>query len=264
MPSRCLSRKYCCFSNFISSALGAAIHEIFSGKLFAFAGRELLLFPTRKPARVPIRSRIPPAQPAYGKKTPASREYQPIFKNLWLNPICGYNGWTFMQRTWWRTIPFASRALSAGIWGSLCAALIAAPLLACLGMHRSASLLYALFSPVCHQDPGRSLRLCGYPLAVCHRCTGIYFGLLIASWLPFERIGMLATPARRRAWALAATTPLVLDALLQFTGGYASTPATRLGTGFLFGAMLASLVVAALHEILQRSFWRRANMGSEA
>src|SRR6056297_1218175 len=34
------------------------------------------------------------------------------------------------------------------------------------------------FQHLCHQLPGRSFEVGGVPLAVCHRCVGIYAGLL--------------------------------------------------------------------------------------
>jgi len=80
-----------------------------------------------------------------------------------------------------RTIPVAPRLFLAALWGIICSAILAAPLLATFGHLLPAALLYSSFSPVCHQDPGRSFELLGHQLAVCHRCSGIYFGLFLAS-----------------------------------------------------------------------------------
>src|SRR5262249_26791053 len=43
----------------------------------------------------------------------------------------------------------------------------------------SALIVRRCFSLVCHQMPERSFYLFGHPLAVCARCTGIYFGIAV-------------------------------------------------------------------------------------
>jgi uncharacterized membrane protein len=41
--------------------------------------------------------------------------------------------------------------------------------------------IFAFFSKLCHQRPGRSLFLFGEPVAVCVRCLGIYAGAAFGS-----------------------------------------------------------------------------------
>jgi uncharacterized membrane protein len=43
--------------------------------------------------------------------------------------------------------------------------------------------IYQSFALICHQDPARSWHLHGAPLAVCMRCSSIYFGFLISLWI---------------------------------------------------------------------------------
>ena len=57
-----------------------------------------------------------------------------------------------------------------------CLAIIAAPV-----FHWS--WVYAFFSAICHQDPARSWHIAGEPLAVCIRCTSIYFAFALSLWL---------------------------------------------------------------------------------
>jgi uncharacterized membrane protein len=57
-----------------------------------------------------------------------------------------------------------------------CVAIIAAPV-----FHWS--WVYAIFSTICHQDPARSWHIGGEPLAVCIRCTSIYFAAALSMWL---------------------------------------------------------------------------------
>jgi uncharacterized membrane protein len=60
-----------------------------------------------------------------------------------------------------------------------CISIVAAPF---LGL----SWVYTFFSRICHQDPSRSWHLSGEPLAVCIRCTSIYFAFTASLWLGLE------------------------------------------------------------------------------
>jgi len=62
---------------------------------------------------------------------------------------------------------------AATLW---CVSIVAAPL---LGL----PWVYSLFSRICHQNPSRSWHIVGEPLAVCIRCTSIYFGFTASLWL---------------------------------------------------------------------------------
>ena len=44
--------------------------------------------------------------------------------------------------------------------------------------HPSNIFIYFFFSKICHQLPERSFYFCGEKLAVCQRCTAIYFSFL--------------------------------------------------------------------------------------
>jgi uncharacterized membrane protein len=147
----------------------------------------------------------------------------------------------------------ARTACSLG-WGLLCALVLAPPILVSAGCH-AAAVVYFLFSPVCHQLPDRSFALLGLPLAVCHRCAGIYLGLFLGSLL--NHPWMHRSHAARRRWVLAATTPLVLDALLPFIGLWDNTGISRFATGLCFGIPIASLLVRGIAEWLNEAPWRR-------
>jgi uncharacterized membrane protein len=124
---------------------------------------------------------------------------------------------------------------------------VAAPWLA----HRDswvAALLYAVFDPVCHQIAERSFHLWNEPLAVCHRCSGLYLGfaLGIASWpaFPTAAARLLARPR----WIVACSTPLAIDAVLLL-----NTPASRFGTGLLAAFPVALLALAAASQLAAAS-----------
>lgn len=99
--------------------------------------------------------------------------------------------------------------------------------------------LMAAFEALCHQLPGRSPQVGEIALAVCHRCYGLYLGLL------FGTLGALALLRwdgwfRNYAPALLALTalPLALDWGLDVLGFWTNTPATRTLTGGWLGLLL--------------------------
>jgi len=107
-----------------------------------------------------------------------------------------------------------------------------------------AGVLYAAFHQVCHQIPERSFHAFGYPLAVCHRCFGLYLGgaLGLAVWPRSTSV---------REWLLERprlvplfVVPLVVDAIL-----IPNTVVTRFATGLLAAFPVALLVWAAADQI---------------
>src|SRR6266487_3566794 len=114
------------------------------------------------------------------------------------------------------------------------------PSLAAAGHVLLSALVYAVFSPICHQMPERSFELLGFPWAVCHRCSGIYLGVLFAAVFYTAIPRRLTSHETRRYWVVAATATLVVDVGLTAAGVWDNVPLSRLCTGFLFGAMLSS------------------------
>jgi uncharacterized membrane protein len=162
-----------------------------------------------------------------------------------------------MKRSPFQTTSIVIRVTLLLCWGAICTAVLAAPLLAALDHHIASAFFYSLFSHACHQDAARSFTLLGHPWAVCQRCSGIYFGLFLFSLIPLELDAMLNQPRRRRLLVLVATAPMLADVFLPLTGLWANTPASRLATGLIFGAMLSSLLLPALAEFMEDAPWKR-------
>lgn len=128
--------------------------------------------------------------------------------------------------------------------------ILAAPVTASTGSEISGS-LYGFFSYVCHQLPDRSFFIFGHKFAVCSRCFGVYFGLLV---------GMAAYPLLRpmeesdplpRFWLFASMVPMAIDWSLGFFEVWENTFLTRTVTGLILGVACAVFIVPALIEIAE-------------
>ena len=140
------------------------------------------------------------------------------------------------------------RVLIAAGWSLLCILIIGAPILASRAYYAPASFIYLLFSNVCHQMPDRSFIFAGFPFAVCHRCSGIYLGLMLGTL--FKNPFLNHSPGIRRAWVLVSIVPLLIDVLLAAAGIWPGSAASRFLTGLLFGTMLSGLLFQGIMELL--------------
>lgn len=148
----------------------------------------------------------------------------------------------------------SARILLIGIWGIICGMILAAPFLMKNAFPAAATALYFPFSFFCHQIPDRSFMLNQFPLAVCHRCLGIYLGLFLgALWSS----GWIYDSVKRRCSSvLIAVLPMGIDFSLDFLGFWNSAPALRFATGLIFGYLISPLLVRGFTELLQDISWR--------
>lgn len=144
----------------------------------------------------------------------------------------------------------ARSVYGATVLGSLAwlGAVLLAPYLRSRGHGAVASFIYAIFAPVCHQIPGRSFHLAGFPMAVCGRCLGIYAGFQagLLGYPLIERLSARSNPGsppfrcrlpRPRVF-LALSLPIGLDFAAGLFGLWDSRNAVRLATGVLWGVLL--------------------------
>jgi len=143
---------------------------------------------------------------------------------------------------------FSIRHLLAFLLGCLCILIFAAPFLLSHACIRSASVIYFSYSFFCHQIPARTFFLFGHPLAVCHRCTGIYIGLFLGSI--FTHASFHRSHPARRFWILSAALLMALDALLPYIGLWESTSLSRFSTGVFLGYLISLLLAHGIVEFL--------------
>ncbi|MBF8247939.1 MAG: Protein of unknown function DUF2085, transmembrane [Bacteroidetes bacterium] len=141
-----------------------------------------------------------------------------------------------------------------------CAALLAAPLLQSCGSP-AGGFFYEAFSKICHQMDERSFHLAGFKLAVCARCSAIYFGFLLAL-LGLSLLGPLEKlRIPRLLWLGYAALPMCLDVILNDSGILFSTLTTRAFTGLIFGAALPFYIAPTLLEAVAQIRRSSLNFG---
>lgn len=109
--------------------------------------------------------------------------------------------------------------------------------------------IYNFFGYLCHQIPSRSFYIENHTFAVCARCFGFYFGLLLGFIIyPFSR-SLNNTDSFPRFWLFLAMIPMGVDWSLTFFGIWENTHFSRLITGGILGAACAFFIIPALVEI---------------
>jgi uncharacterized membrane protein len=117
----------------------------------------------------------------------------------------------------------------------------------------------------CHQLPDRTLVIDGTPLAVCHRCLGIYAALAVAAvaYVVLRRYDSFLGP--NAGWVLAAS---VVPPGVDWFGGvvdlWPNTPATRMATGAVFGIAAGYYLARAFADLFSPSPSSRVDTGEPA
>jgi uncharacterized membrane protein len=142
----------------------------------------------------------------------------------------------------------------AALW---CAGILAAPMLAHAGMHRSADMVYSVYSRICHQNGASSFHVEGEKFGVCIRCSAIYFGFLLGLLImPLSgAVKRLRFP--KPMLMIAVILPMVVDAVLNDAGLHASTTMTRVATGLLFGGVMPWCIVPLLIEACLQLIYKK-------
>ena len=109
-------------------------------------------------------------------------------------------------------------------------------------------LINLFFSPVCHQQAARTIHLFNRPMAVCARCSGIYFGFLAGLILyplfyrPFKKL-----PDR---WLfLGACIPTGADIFWERILGNPSSNTIRGISGLILGIVCGYILLPYILEV---------------
>ena len=159
--------------------------------------------------------------------------------------------------------PFRVHHLSLLVWAVTAtltllfvSAIVIAPVAEAHGYSSIALLIYTTFGKFCHQIAERSFYIDGHPLAVCARCTGIYFGFAAGVlFYPLVRsLNRVDAPGRK--WLLLALVPTAIDFSLGFFGVLENTQWSRFVTGALLGGVTAFYVVPGIVDMSRIIFKR--------
>jgi uncharacterized membrane protein len=161
------------------------------------------------------------------------------------------SGIVSLRAAW--TIYFALLAFAA-LWLTM---IVAAPYLLTNSRALPALWLYQCFSSICHQIPERSFHVSGVPLAVCSRCTGLYFGAFFGMLLYplLRRINNHEWPHRR--FLVLALLPTVIDLGGNALGLFTNTFASRTITALLAGMVAAFYIFPGLIATFAQLFGTR-------
>jgi uncharacterized membrane protein len=161
------------------------------------------------------------------------------------------SGIVSLRAAW--TIYFALLAFAA-LWLTM---IVAAPYLLTNSRALPALWLYQCFSSICHQIPERSFHVSGFPLAVCSRCTGLYFGAFFGMLLYplLRRINNHEWPHRR--FLVLALLPTVIDLGGNALGLFTNTFASRTITALLAGMVAAFYIFPGLIAAFAQFFGTR-------
>jgi len=110
------------------------------------------------------------------------------------------------------------------------------------------TLIYAVFSHVCHQIPERCFFIFGYPLTVCARCLGIYTGFFAGATLyPFIKgFSNLSLPKTKNFILL--SIPISIDTLGNLFYVWSTSDLLRFITGFIWGIILPFYFIMGLSD----------------
>ena len=159
---------------------------------------------------------------------------------------------------------YAIFLIAVSLW---CSLIVAAPWLASNGHKLSSGLIYLFFSKICHQIPGRSFFILGKQLAVCSRCTGLYFGFLFGTILYplIFKLNRNWIPSRK--YLLIALIPITIDIAIRTLNIAENTFASRLITGLILGAMTALFTLPGIlsikYKVFQKLIITKSNTSGE-
>ena len=131
------------------------------------------------------------------------------------------------------------------------AAILLAPFAAENGWMNISAPIYKFFSFLCHQQSARSFHLHEHQFAVCARCFGIYFGLLLGFivYLFIRKIEEIEPISR--IWLFLALIPIGIDWSLTAFDIWENTHLSRFLTGLILGVTCAIFIVPALVELVR-------------
>jgi uncharacterized membrane protein len=108
-------------------------------------------------------------------------------------------------------------------------------------------LIKEFYSSVCHQIGYKTIQINGINFLVCARCSGIYFGGLIASVI---FLFSSKSHTLKINYLFIAAIPMLTDVLLYSLGVYEYSKIIALSSGLLFGFVSISILLLIIENYL--------------
>jgi uncharacterized membrane protein len=109
----------------------------------------------------------------------------------------------------------------------------------------SSLFLKKIYGAVCHQRIAKTFFINGHYFFVCARCTGIYSGALILSFISLFSLHNLSGKTK---FLVISAIPMLIDVVSTTTGIYAYSKIIALITGLFFGSAVFVYILAALEN----------------
>lgn len=114
-----------------------------------------------------------------------------------------------------------------------------------------ATFLRGFFRLMCHGIPNRCPVILGHPAALCYRCSGVYAGLFLGCSLLFPLSGPGLRVRSVILIAMAASVPVTLQWILEYTGIARPSAFLQSATGLIWGLGAGLLLCKAIRELVK-------------
>jgi uncharacterized membrane protein len=111
-------------------------------------------------------------------------------------------------------------------------------------------ILENIYSTVCHQKPEKLIEISGHHTLVCARCTGIYLGGFISS---FILLFIAKINLKDGKLIIAASIPMLIDVLLYSSGLYEYSKTIAFITGLLLGSVGIAYIYNGLQILVEKN-----------
>ena len=109
--------------------------------------------------------------------------------------------------------------------------------------------LKLMYSHVCHQQIEKTIYFSDHGFLVCSRCSGIYVGSLISS---FIMIFISSLRIQKISYLIIGLIPMLVDVILYSIGVYSYSKGIAFFSGFLFGMIGIIYIYNGLQILLEK------------
>jgi len=110
--------------------------------------------------------------------------------------------------------------------------------------------LKKIYSTVCHQNENKLIKISSLDFLVCARCTGIYAGALILSFISLFGLNKMKTG---KIFLIISAAPMLIDVLFSSFGVYNYIITISFSTGLFFGSVVFIYILLSIEKVFTNS-----------